>query len=131
VQRGLGFARVVDQTEGRDAVHAQDSWLELEDDLTGGPHLLVSNERGRDTLSGLHIAGPRAESGSGLNGSPSAFSSFFVSFHFSFSVFPISFILLANLIQFTSNHFQKFCKIHSNVLNQYETCFQKPSRIFN
>jgi hypothetical protein len=112
-------------------VRAQDSWPELEDDLTGGPHLSVSNERRRDTLLGLHVAGPRAELGIGLNGSPSAFSSFFISFHFSFCIFPISFILLANLIQLKSNHFQKFCKIHSNVLNQYETCFQKPSRIFN
>jgi hypothetical protein len=82
----------VDRTEGRDVVRAQDSWPELEDDLTGGPHLSVSNERGRDTLSGLHVAGPRAELGAGLNGSPSAFSSLFNSFHFSFSVFPISFI---------------------------------------
>jgi hypothetical protein len=35
-----------DRRAGSAAVHTQVSWPELGDDLTGGPHLLVSGERG-------------------------------------------------------------------------------------
>jgi hypothetical protein len=94
VGEGLGFAWGVDRTEGRDAVRAQDSWPELEDDLTGGLYLSVSNERGRGTLSGLHVAGPRAELGIGPVLSPGPFF-FFFSF-FSFSVLPFLSYILQN-----------------------------------
>jgi hypothetical protein len=39
------------------------------------------------TLSGWRAAGPRAESGAGLNGLPRPFILFFISFSFSFSDF--------------------------------------------
>jgi hypothetical protein len=35
------------------------------------------------------------------------------------------------LIQIKSNHIQRFCKIYSRVLNQYETSFQEQHTILN
>jgi hypothetical protein len=54
----------------------------------------------------------------GWNGSRGPFSCFSLLCFFSFSIFLISFIDFAKILQITSNHFQRFCKIHSRVLNQ-------------
>jgi hypothetical protein len=55
------------------------------------------------------------------------FSSFFL---FLF-LFLISFISFANMTQIKPNHFHKFCRIHSKVLNQHQTCFQNQNKNFN
>jgi hypothetical protein len=54
----------------------------------------------------------------GRNVSPGPFSYFSLLCFFSFSIFLISFIDFAKMLQINSNRFQKFCKIHSKVLNQ-------------
>jgi hypothetical protein len=65
---------------------------------------------GRDTLSGRGGAGPWPLRWLGRNGSPEPFSIFFCSFSFSISVFLISNLSFANMLQNHSNHFQKFSK---------------------
>jgi hypothetical protein len=50
--------------------------------------------------------------------SPQAFFYFYFLFFFSFSVFLNSFITFAKMLQFKTNQFLKFYKIHSKVLNQ-------------
>jgi hypothetical protein len=54
LEDGLGFRAwaALKSTASRGAVRAQGSWPELEDGLTGRPHLSVSNMREGDTLSG-------------------------------------------------------------------------------
>jgi hypothetical protein len=63
---------------------------------------------------------------------PGSISHFLLFSSFSFYLFfPISFIDFAKMLQITSNHFQRFCKIDCKVLNQYETSFQNQNNIFN
>jgi hypothetical protein len=61
---------------------------------------------------------------------PRPFSIFLFSSLFLFC-FLISFVTFANMLQINSNHFHKFCKIHSKVSNQHQTCFQNQSKVFN
>jgi hypothetical protein len=81
------------------------------------------------TPSGFNPAGLRAFFVTGPNSFPAAFSYFL--FLFSFSGFPYFFHIICNLIQIKPTHFHKFCKIHSKVLNQYETYFQNQKKFFN
>jgi hypothetical protein len=67
----------------------------------------------------------------GRIGSLRPFSISLFLFSFLFSDFSICFKSFANVIQIKSNHIQKFCKIHSRVLNQYETGFQEQNTILN
>jgi hypothetical protein len=62
---------------------------------------------------------------------PGSFSYFYFFSSFSFSVSFISFVSFANMYQINSNHFHKFCIIHSRVSNQHQTCFQNQSKVFN
>jgi hypothetical protein len=45
--------------------------------------------------------------------------------------FLISLITFTNLVQIASNQLHKFCKIHSKVLDQHQTCFPNQNKIFN
>jgi hypothetical protein len=101
--------------EGRDAVRAQGSWPELEDDLTGGPTYQCRERGETGTPSRLGDAGPRALSGTGPNGSPSAFYSFPESFSFSIFQFLICFIYFTKMLQINSNQILNSSNIQYNV----------------
>jgi hypothetical protein len=96
------------------------------------------SERGRGKGRGAGRAGfGSGDLGSGHGHGPgglmSSFSIFFlsVSFFFFFLFFFLFLLyLLQKLLQIKPNHFHKFCKIHSKVLNQYQTCFQNQNKIF-
>jgi hypothetical protein len=62
------------------------------------------------TPSGFWPGGPWAASRAGLNGIPRPVFIFILFSSYSFSVFPISFLLFAKMLQINSNHFQKFSK---------------------
>jgi hypothetical protein len=85
--------------------------------LTGGAQCQRAREEQRDTASGF-LPRLRADSDTGPNRSLRPLFIFILFSPFSFSVFLISFIDFAKKLQFNSNHFQKFCKIHCKVLNQ-------------
>jgi hypothetical protein len=92
-------------------------WPEVDDDLTGGPHLSVSRERGTGTLSGPCVTGPRVEIGAGPKWLPRAFFLFSISFSpFLFS----NFRFVSNLLQIASiqTKFLSSSNKPSNVLNQ-------------
>jgi hypothetical protein len=86
--------------------------------LTRGPTLSARREKEKGTDSGMI----RWAAGSFfLLGRTVPFGPFFLLFFlFSFSGFPISFILFANLIQIKPNHFQKFSKNQCNDLTLQE-----------
>jgi hypothetical protein len=87
--------------------------------LTGGVQCQRARERTEGTGSGRGVVGPWAHSGRGLERLPGSISQFLLFSSFSFYLFfPISFIDFAKMLQITSNHFQRFCKIHCKVLNQ-------------
>jgi hypothetical protein len=92
----------------------------------------VSEREGEDGGTGsVCFPGLRAGSSAGPKVTPWPFYYFYFFFLFFFFCFPISFIAFAKLLQIKPNHFHKFCKNHSKVLNQYETCFQNQNKIFN
>jgi hypothetical protein len=73
---------------------------------------------GEDTGLGRGVAGPWARSGRGLEWFPGPSFIFFLFFLFSFYDFLFLSQILYKMLQNNSNHYQKFCKIHSKVLNQ-------------
>jgi hypothetical protein len=80
-----------------------------------------TRQRGKGRTEGYHFGfdtGLRLASGVGLKGFPGVLFHIFLSFVLFFFYFLISFTDFAKMLQINSNHFQKFCKIHSKVLNQ-------------
>jgi hypothetical protein len=77
----------------------------------------TAGERGREqwVLVRVLLDGPWALFSSGPKGFPGVLFLFSFLSSFSFSVFLISSIIFANLIQIKPNKNHKFCKIHSKV----------------
>jgi hypothetical protein len=95
-----------------------------------GPEHQRRERGGRDTLSGLYVAGPRGDSSAGPNRSPWPFILFLISFLvFSFSYFLFLFLSFAKMLQTNSNFFLKFSKIQHIVLSHPVTCFQNKYRV--
>jgi hypothetical protein len=84
----------------------------------GGVHCQWRGREKEGTGSGRGVAGPWARSGHGLEWFPGPSFTFFSSLLLFFFYFLIPFIDFARMFQISSNHFQKFCKNHSKVLNQ-------------
>jgi hypothetical protein len=80
----------------------------------------VTERGGEGYRFGRGLAGPWAGSDAGLKRCPGSSFMFLFLLFFSFSVFLflVSFISFAKMLQFNSNQFLKFYKIHSKVLNQ-------------
>jgi hypothetical protein len=85
-----------------------------------GPGRQRRERGGRDTLSGLLVAGPRGDSSAGPNRSPWPFILFFFDFVSPFLFSEIRFVSksFANWIQTRSNQFLNFCKIQINNTKQ-------------
>jgi hypothetical protein len=79
-----------------------------------GPTCRRAEERGRIPLRVLIPGGPWASSRPGPEWFPGAIFYFYFLFFFSFSVFLISFITFANLVQIASNQLCKVSKIQNN-----------------
>jgi hypothetical protein len=114
---GLGLGR---RSIGKSApVHAQVSWPELGDDLTGGPHMSMSGERGSRYPFGKTRcwASGRNEVWAGLV--PLGPFLIFILFHFLFPFFDFYlFHTFANLFQINSNKFLNYLNLLRKVLNQ-------------
>jgi hypothetical protein len=103
----------------RVAMLLQVFWMEVEEDPTGGVHLLVGVRGAADTPLGKAEMGRVWLLGLGRMAPPRPFSIFFISFSFHFfSDFLNCFKSFANMLQNHSNHFPKFSKITSIVLKQ-------------
>jgi hypothetical protein len=86
-RRGKGLEARGDRRAGSAAVHAQVSWPELGDDLTGGPHLSVSRERGnRYPFGSVHYWASGRNQG-WARWFPHGPFPFLISFSFLYSVF--------------------------------------------
>jgi hypothetical protein len=88
--------------------------------MTGGSHLSVCRREGEDTALGFNPGWAVGLLQTWAGMVPGAIFYFYFIFFFSFSVFLISFILFANLIQIKPNHFQKFSKNQCNDLTLQE-----------
>jgi hypothetical protein len=87
---------------------------EKEDDWRVGP-TVSEGRRGNGTDSGCGVNRSWTSSSSGPNGFPGVLFIFLFSFLLFFSVFRISFVSFAKMLQINSNHFQKFSKNQHNV----------------
>jgi hypothetical protein len=101
---GVGRVSEEEAMDGQEGIgRGKDSIQRREMIPIGGAHLSVEERKGEGTLSGLSVAGPRAESGAGLEGSPAA--CLYIFLYFSFFCFIFSFISFATFIQINSNNF--------------------------
>jgi hypothetical protein len=98
--------------------------------LTTRAHVSARWEGKREVPVRRSPTGPRAALTSGPKCSPRGPSLFFLFSSLFFFCFLISFVTFANMLEINSNHFHKFCKIHSKVSNQHQTCFQNQSKDF-